>query len=197
MTAIVTNPLPLPSILTLGDTAYPGDEMRAYGLTAAGRPKSLRIAGGVQAHLTSAGESVLRPMRVETPSARIFKQWVGVDDETAARMTSPPAVALPESEGDLSPAAIERAAWHFLFRDSRPVASYEAAVDSLGPFPAAVYRAGDVVIAPGGSLIVSGVPAVLLFDSLTIEAGGTLQLFAVTRGVFGRLVRRGPDAASA
>ncbi len=164
-----------------------------YGLHLDQLATRIRIPRGTQAWLRPTKGSVLSPRMLSTKRPRQFKSWVGNPDSLALRMTSASPVPLPGAES--APyehwSDLARAAWHYFFCNSSAVASYEPAIEQLGPFPVAVYAAREVVIERGASLVVSGLPTVLLFEHLTIEDGGTLQIFSVCKASVGTLVRSG------
>lgn len=175
------------------------------------RGRSLVLEAGQESCLTTLeGEAtLLEPRIISTKCLSIYKGWIGVDDavarnDEAARRLPVPDQPWPEGRsvepGAFSPsevADIELAARAYLFGDSERVASYRDAIEAhAGCFEAAVYEAGEVVLAPGSKLKVSGLPAILRFERLEVQSFGQLALFAPCRAVIEHMVKTGPSSAA-
>ncbi len=171
----------------------------------------LRVGPGRVLDLTSdpGGVSAVAPIWRRTGSVDTFKSWIGTEDE-ACPPGSIGALYWPvpsaswsgrpfETARDLTTAEladIEAAGRAYIFGNSAPVASYRPAIErATGVFEAAVYAARHVSIAEGGTLRVSGAPAVLLFASLDIAPGGQLIVTAPCRAAIGRLRKGGAEAS--
>ncbi|MEM6795443.1 MAG: hypothetical protein AAF725_15810 [Acidobacteriota bacterium] len=141
--------------------------------------RDLTVPSGARLDLTSESASALEPRRIETPSLRQYKGWIGRPDEAAEGL-----LADPGAEADL-----EAAGRLYLFGDSRLVAASDrSAIErERGPFRAAVYAARRVVVEPEAALVVSGDPAILLFEELVLRDGGQLVTYTATHATFGLL----------
>lgn len=164
-----------------------------------GRPH-LRVNAGNVLHLTTAPDAVsaVRPVMRRTASVDVFKRWVGVEDsDDIANSRAWPLPSGPwngrqvRSKQELSAeelADIEMAGRAYIFGCSDAVASYRPMIELVTrSFEVAVYAADRVTIAPGARLLVTGAPAVLLFNDVEIQDGGALHVNAVCRAVFGAL----------
>lgn len=163
--------------------------------------ESLIVEADVNVSLAHECKTALAPLLMRTQSVDEFKSWVGMND---IEFASNPALAgywpLPEKPWNGRPVTdpqqltgserqeIEKAGRAYIFGDARAVASYRQVIELLGaPFEAAVYAARKVTIRPGGRLIVSGIPAILLFEEVELHAGGKIVTYTPCAATFGRL----------
>jgi hypothetical protein len=163
--------------------------------------ESLTIDADVDVTLTNECKTALAPLLIRTESVDEFKSWIGTND---IEFASNPALAgywqLPEKPWNGRPVTdpqqltsnerqeIEKAGWAYIFGDARTVASYRQVIELLSaPFEAAIYAARKVTIRPGGRLIVSGIPAILLFEEVELHARGKIVTYTPCAATFGKL----------
>ena len=174
------------------------DAWAAFGLQKYDIVDSLLIGSNVSKNLSSdlAKHSAIIPKICTAKNLDQYKSWIGRDD-TGIEDTPwvLPAASWNDRKihvfSELTPEEvenIEKASWVYLFGNSALVKSYRDIIEFCNaPFEVAVYAARKVIIQPGGSLIVSGMPAILLFEELEIHSQGNLTIYTVCHAKIGTL----------
>jgi hypothetical protein len=178
--------------------------LRRYGVMASKVHGERRVEAGTTAVISGGLDlrSALEGQRLVSQDPDQFKRWIGLDekqlasglyvalDRTPSRPASPELLRPTEQLRPEELRDVELAMATYLFGDARKVVSWrEAIVRHLAPFHAAVYAARRVVVEPGATLAVHGLPAVLLFQELVIRPGGSLRLFTVANAFVESLVK--------
>jgi len=182
------------------ETVHPLDEpLRLLGL----ERRALR--GDVHVHSGRIVElaSVAKPIELVTSDLALYAQWVGSATVAAAHVEMPlperpwPGRAV-ETLADLTEAEridVERARHALLFGDASAVEGYRAVVEKVhAPFRANVFALRSLYVAAGAQVVVTGLPAVLVVDRVTIEELGQLTLVTACRAWINRLEKK-PAAA--
>jgi len=154
----------------------------------------IEVGTGTVAYLTNDGRATFPAARLlVTDDIDRFKRWIGRPDDECADIALELPGPWPAAPGREELTAAEQrildiAGNAYLFGDSRRVPEYRRILEShRSPFTAAVYAARRVVIAPGATLVVDGVPAALVFEDLTIHDTGRLVTYTAVNATFGRL----------
>ena len=177
------------------------DVLAEFGLEKNNISDSLIIDKDASMHLNSDlnQHSAIIPKILTTNDLDQYKSWVGrVDigiDNTQWVLPTAPWKAKTISDFDELTVEekenVEKAGWVYLFGNSALVKSYREIIEfSHAPFEVAVYAVRKVTIRSGGSLIVSGIPAVLLFEELNIHSPGNLQIYTVSHTKIGTLQKK-------
>ena len=178
-----------------------GERLARFRLESDELTGSLIVEADVDVDLSSVYTSAIAPILMRTDSVDEFKSWVGTND---IEFSSNPALAgywqMPEKPWSgrrvtdpqqltgSERREIEKAGWAYIFGDARTVASYRSVIELLSaPFEAAVYAARKVTIHPGGRLIVTGVPTILLFEEVEIFQNGKIVAYTTCHATFGKL----------
>jgi hypothetical protein len=174
----------------------------SFGLDECNFVDALTVEGDSSCTLTSeAGQaSAVLPIRISTGNIDVYKRWVGVDDDECppdsaiARRWQLPGPWRRRNIADISELApderadLEKAGWAYIFGHSKLVQSYRHVIEQFNaPFGAVVYPLRKLTVRPGGRLVVTGAPAVLLVDDVELHASGQIITYAVCRAHFGRL----------
>jgi len=177
--------------------------VRSHELPYAEPSQSIRVLEGQRLVLDGKTGPIV-PKLVSTNSLVEYTSWIGLPDEEAPPLAElekywplPRPCANPDARlADLDDAELtllDRAAWHYVFGDSRRVESYRRLIETVSaPFCAAIYATGNVEIMAGAEMIVEGIPAILLFDNVRIHSTGRLVTYTPCNARFGNLEK---DAA--
>ncbi|MCG8367929.1 MAG: hypothetical protein MJA27_31925 [Pseudanabaenales cyanobacterium] len=174
------------------------DVLTAFGLQKYDILDSLLIGNNVQKNLSSDLEkhSSITPKIFITKNLDQYKSWIGRDDTGVEDTPWVLPTALWNDRkisvvNELTPEEVEnveKAGRVYIFGNSALVRSYREIIEFCNaPFEVAVYAARKVIIKPGGSLIVSGIPAILLFEELEIHSLGNLAIYTVCHAKIGTL----------
>ena len=174
------------------------DVLVELGLEKNNIPDSLIIDRNAQTHLSSDlnEQSAIIPKILTTNDLDQYKSWIGRDDAGIdnTQWILPTAPWEKRAISDFKELTteekenIEKAGWVYLFGNSTLVKSYREIIEfSNAPFEVAIYAARKVTIRSGSSLIVSGTPAILLFEELNIHLPGDLQIYTVCHAKIGTL----------
>ena len=137
---------------------------------------------------------------IETPSAAVYKQWIGFDDGAIRRGAQQSAdidldaiLSLEDllragPGSDAAERAIACAAAAFLFGDSAVVERYRPLIERrYAPFRAQLVTARQIVLEAGASLLLDESPAILIADEV-IFRGGSLDVRSGCHATFGVVV---------
>jgi hypothetical protein len=181
-----------------GDVTF-DQTLDAFGVGSEAVRAELRIRRGEQRRLTDVVGSSVRATILRTADLHEFREWIGHAPSPAVlerfdaslRPSAPWCGRRVASFDELTVAErqdVEKAMKVFLFGDSRSVADYEQVLEACyAPFRAAAYAIRRLVIEPGASLHVAGLPAVLLVENFDLHDGGTLHLDTITSAVIGQM----------
>jgi hypothetical protein len=150
--------------------------------------------------------SAVEPILRETRALDVFKAWIGVADidypPGSPLLTRWPCPEQPwngrlvSRHEELTPGEqedVELAAKAYIFGNSSLVQSYRPAIEACcGPFRARIYPIRRLTVMPGARLAVTGEPAILLVEELTIYETGQIALYAVARTEIGTLRKIAP-----
>jgi hypothetical protein len=138
--------------------------------------------------------SAWRPSRSSTGDLDEFKRWIGLPDtyirsgKVRAQCCDAPIFynqRLGDPRAELSDAeirALHLAAGSYLFGDSAACAKYRRAIElRMAPFEIAVYAVRRLILRPGATLTVTGLPAVVLAERIEIHPGSVLKTCTVSR----------------
>jgi hypothetical protein len=163
-----------------------------------GEPQDLLLLPGITTILGESNNSSVKPIRISTRSVDEFKNWIGRPDKLADTYPwdMPSGIwngKLFRNKQELTEkeiSDIEKAGWIYLFNNSQKVASYSKAIENYhGKFEADLYHLGTVVIQPRATLIVKGIPSVLLINKLEIQESGTFIINSISQITIGALVK--------
>ena len=151
--------------------------------------------------LDGTAASDLRPFVTRTNDLDVFKAWIGLPDAyvRSGKSIAPRDItcAYDETFADSSAAlndyefrGLMLAAGCYLFGDSADVAQYRRAIElRLAPFEIAVYAARRLIFRSGGSLTITGPPAVLISHRIELQSGSTITTQTVSRILSDHLIK--------
>jgi hypothetical protein len=170
------------------------EALRDYGFSEDDvRPEPLVVRSGETVHLAAQPGQGIHLSRLQTHDVDQFKRWIGVADRDLDEGVCVPPARMPGAWTRALEGPIEQltsSQWHdvllaanyYLFGDSRRVGQFRTAIEChLAPFWAALYAVEYLFVEAGGTLVVSGDPAIVLVGTLDLEQGGRLMFHSPLR----------------
>lgn len=155
------------------------------------RGRNLLIPSGETVELSAVTSATVVSLDLQTVDLDAFKRWIGVSDDLIEDGFFLPPTEVPTvsysnlMEGgreDMTAEewkSVERATHYYLFGHSALVRAFRPAIDRhFGPYAARLYAADRIEVEPGGTLTISGYPAVAMVRHLIIHQGGAFKLQA-------------------